>query len=98
MKIACPHHSREPGNRRHGICALGKFGGTPYSGQCLACLKVEKPLPRGLGDLVERVAKPIAKALRLPCLDENHNLRPESPCAKRRDRLNKAFPFGQNPK
>ena len=41
-----------------------------------------------LGDKVERFAKPIAKALRLPCLDENDELLPESPCAKRRDRLN----------
>jgi hypothetical protein len=41
-----------------------------------------------LGDMVEALAKPIAKALRLSCLDENSRLRPESPCAKRRDRLN----------
>jgi hypothetical protein len=42
----------------------------------------------GLGDRVERLAKPIAKALRLPCLDEKSQLKPESPCAKRRDKLN----------
>ena len=45
---------------------------------------------RGLGDIVERIAKPIAKALGLPCLDEQNKLRPESPCAKRRNRLNAA--------
>lgn len=41
-----------------------------------------------LGDAVEKLAKPIAKALKLPCLDGD-KLRPESPCAKRRDRLNR---------
>ena len=51
-----------------------------------------KPLT-GLGDLVEKIAKPIAKALHMPCLDEQHKLRPESPCAKRRDALNKMLPF-----
>jgi hypothetical protein len=43
----------------------------------------------GLGDYVERVAHPIAVALKLPCLDkEQKQLRPESPCAKRRAKLN----------
>lgn len=42
-----------------------------------------------LGDIVERLAKPIAKALNLPCLDKDGNLKPESGCAKRRDALNK---------
>lgn len=44
---------------------------------------------QGLGDIVEKIAKPIAKALNLPCLDEEKKLRPESPCAKRRNFLNK---------
>jgi hypothetical protein len=43
---------------------------------------------RGLGDFVEKLVKPIAKALRLPCLDAEGKLRPESGCAKRRDALN----------
>jgi hypothetical protein len=42
-----------------------------------------------LGDRIERLVKPIAKLLRLPCLDEQHKLRPNSPCARRRDRLNR---------
>jgi len=45
---------------------------------------------RGLGDIVELLAKPIAKALGLPCLDKHNRLRPESPCAKRRNALNRA--------
>ncbi len=44
---------------------------------------------RGLGDVVETLAKPIARALRLDCLDENDKLKPESPCAKKRDALNR---------
>jgi len=45
-------------------------------------------MPR-LGDMVESLAKPIAKALRMPCLDKDGKLKPESGCAKRRDALNK---------
>lgn len=44
------------------------------------------PAPRrGLGDLVGAVATPIARALRLPCIDPaTQQLRPESGCAKRK--------------
>jgi len=45
--------------------------------------------PKKLGDWVEQFAKPIAKALKMTCLDENGNLKPESGCAKRRDLLNR---------
>jgi hypothetical protein len=43
---------------------------------------------RRLGDLVERLAKPVAVALKLPCLQPDGALKPDSPCAKRRDALN----------
>lgn len=49
-------------------------------------IEVEK---LGLGDWVERLAKPIARMLKLDCLDEKDQLKPESDCAKRRDRLNR---------
>ena len=59
-------------------------------------LTTEAPLPRPpklqrrrLGDLVERAVKPIAVALGSDCLDEHHNLKPDSGCAKRRDALNR---------
>lgn len=39
--------------------------------------------------MVEVMAKPIAKALNMKCLDARGGLRPESSCAKRRDALNK---------
>lgn len=45
--------------------------------------------PSGLGTFIEKLVKPIAIALNLPCLDKNKNLRPKSPCAQRRDALNK---------
>lgn len=47
----------------------------------------------GLGDAVGAVATPIARALGLPCVDRGTGqLRPESPCAKRKAGLNR---FGQ---
>jgi len=49
---------------------------------------------RGLGDVVAAVATPVARALRLPCVDpQTQQLRPESPCARRKERLNAAVPF-----
>lgn len=49
---------------------------------------------RGLGDVVEKLAHPIAVALWLQCMDkETKALRPDSPCAKRRDAMNRIFPF-----
>jgi hypothetical protein len=48
---------------------------------------------RGAGDLVEALAKPIAKAAGLSCLDAGGQLRSGSPCAARRDAMNRAVPF-----
>ncbi len=42
-----------------------------------------------LGDAISTVATPIARALKLDCIDpETNQLRPESGCAKMRDNLN----------
>jgi hypothetical protein len=42
-----------------------------------------------LGDSVAQIATPIARTLGLPCIDpETQNLRPDSPCAKRKLWLN----------
>ncbi len=46
-------------------------------------------MPVGLGDVVEVIAKPVAKAFRLGCIDEKGKLREDSKCAKRREFLNK---------
>jgi hypothetical protein len=45
---------------------------------------------RGLGDIVHSLALPLARALKLSCVDPaTKQLRPESGCAKRRARWNK---------
>lgn len=51
----------------------------------------EANLPiRGLGDVVHAAALPIARALKLPCIDpKTQQLRPESGCEKRRRELNR---------
>lgn len=42
-----------------------------------------------VGDKIASMATPIARALRLPCIDpETRELRPESGCAQRREMLN----------
>jgi len=49
---------------------------------------------RGLGDLVHRVALPIARALGLNCVDKTTGqLKPDSRCQQRRNALNAAVPF-----
>jgi hypothetical protein len=50
----------------------------------------------GLGDVVSKVATPIARALGMDCIDKKTNeLKPDSGCAKRRDALNGIhLPFG----
>jgi hypothetical protein len=67
------------------------------SDQLIALLQRHRPARRvaqrrGLGDRIERAVKPIARALRLDCLDESGNLKPDSGCAKRRDGINRKFP------
>ncbi len=48
---------------------------------------------RGMGDVISVIAKPIAKAIGMDCLDEKGELKPSSPCGKRSAALNKAIPF-----
>lgn len=44
---------------------------------------------RGVGTILERMLKPLARKLSLMCLDDNGQLRKNSGCARRRDWLNK---------
>ena len=44
--------------------------------------------PDGLGALTEKLARPVAKLLGLPCYDEAGKLKPTSGCFKRREKLN----------
>lgn len=49
---------------------------------------------KGLGDLMGKFATPIARVLGLDCIDKQTNqLRPESPCAKRKAWLNEKMPL-----
>ncbi len=56
--------------------------------------KVNFPCPYmlggwGLGGLIEWIVKPLAKSLKLKCLDSQGKLRPKSKCAERRERMNR---------
>ncbi len=47
----------------------------------------------GFGDMVASIATPVARILRLPCIDPATNqLRLESPCAKRKAKMNQMVP------
>ena len=43
----------------------------------------------GVGDMVEVVAKPIARLMGADCLDEQGNLKPDSGCARRKAACNR---------
>ena len=93
--MTCPHQLSMDKTGR-GKCSLGLYGGKPWLGNCIECGgKPEGYIPpaRGLGDVIEKLAHPIAVALKLPCLDSTGTLKPESPCAKRRDAMNRMIPF-----
>lgn len=47
----------------------------------------------GAGDVIEMLAKPIAKLMKIPCLDAEGKLRVGSGCAQRRDAMNKMLPL-----
>jgi len=42
-----------------------------------------------LGEKIERLVKPVAKLLKLPCLDAAGKLKPQSPCGQRRQALDR---------
>lgn len=48
---------------------------------------------RGLGDVVETLARPVAKALGMDCHDATGELKPGTPCAKRKGKMNQAVPL-----
>lgn len=85
MKSSCPIR------QRHGNFACGPCRENPGVGVA----PVECPegftlasLPRGLGDALHSILKPVARLLRSPCLGPDGKLRPESPCGKRVTKLN----------
>jgi hypothetical protein len=51
-------------------------------------------IPVGLGDKIASIATPIARALKMPCIDpKTGKLRPTSGCAKMKARLNAGMPL-----
>ena len=87
--LECKHQSQPSGkDTGRRLCSIGHFNGRPFIGQCNACMDAGGH-KLGLGDLIERIAKPFARALRLDCIDSDGKLKATSPCAKRRDKLNK---------
>jgi len=79
--------STKPVPRDFGLGADGRLAISPAE-----FLAAHKPAPRprpGLGDLVSKIATPIARALNWDCIDPaTKDLKPDSGCAGRRDALN----------
>ena len=64
-----------------------------YNGRHIAVTVRPRRQNTGLGDKIARVATPIARALRLSCIDEaTKELKPASPCGKAKARLNAGEP------
>ena len=92
------------GHPNGGNCSVSNMNIS--TGTCEYCLKnnllgkhlltsksTKEPI-RGLGDVIAKVATPIARVLNLPCVDkETKQLRQGSPCAKRKEALNQKVPF-----
>jgi len=105
-KIECSNWS-DIGHPSGGKCSVGNINIDVRT--CIHCLAnnlcgkhlidFAPTLPQtssitGLGDVIAKVATSIARALNMPCVDpQTKQLRPESPCSKRRAMLNKAVPF-----
>lgn len=73
--------------------AIMRNGGDPEATKAFPNLAAHGTVVRrghGLGDVVATFATPIARALRLPCIDpQTKQLRPESGCAKRQKEWNR---------
>ena len=83
-----------------GKCSL--YGRPKFCQQCCADERFQASLRvvtcphgvcgMGLGDLISAVAKIPARALGMKCLSKDGSLKPESPCGKRKQRLNDLTP------
>lgn len=68
------------------VCPAGHW--KQWTRQCRQIEPAPTLLQRlALGTRIEKLAKPIAKVLGLPCLEKDGTLQPKSPCAQRRDLL-----------
>jgi hypothetical protein len=93
QKCSAPCDQQNNPDWRRAECAECPLLKWHRYGKCVTAPTTPQPV-RGLGDLVHAVAMPIARALHLPCVDpQTKKLRPESPCAARRKKMNETVPF-----
>jgi hypothetical protein len=88
---AAAAHKADPGAFLNAVGQIGTLSGDFWMLDHLAYNRLvrQHPANRGLGDMVSKVATPIARALKLPCVDRaTGELRQESGCAKRKAMLN----------
>jgi hypothetical protein len=104
MITICADEAKRQSKRRGvgflaAIMAAGKLNGRTIAIDYAHFRQIlsEHPSRRGIGDRLEALIKPFAKAFRIRCLDLAGNLKPESRCAKRRDFLN-SLSLGEFPK
>ena len=85
--MACTHYIPKGVT---AFCAVNAYGKGVQVGHkvCNKCPRYDGPV-RGLGDVIHKVALPIAKAIKADCVDKDTgHLKPESPCQKKREKLN----------
>ena len=96
MKIECPYWV-DANIITGGYCGLRKT--TISYGECKHCIANKLNFPqknkiKGLGDVIAKVATPVARVLKMNCIDPvTKQLKPDSGCSKRKNSINKAIPF-----
>ena len=83
----------------YNVCELGLYGGRPSHGVCRHCISTganKNSNPSGLGDMVHKIAQPIARTIDGALGTDLQNC---GGCKNRRAALNRMFPFkaGTNP-
>ena len=72
--MTCPHQISMDKTGR-GKCSLGLYGGSPWLGNCLACIKAGENTPEFAAALFARVGKahPSGKTKISGCCDDARN-------------------------
>jgi len=91
----CPHLEALNFNDPCAACPEGHWGRYEIAG-CEDKNRVVPDERTALGDKIAAIATPIARALKMPCIDpETKTLRPDSGCAKMKARLNDGMTIGE---
>ena len=84
--------------KQYNVCGLGFYNGKPSHGTCSLCIangqNNENSKIQGLGDIVHKVARPIAKAIDRTLGTDIENC---GGCKERRKKLNAIFPINSTP-